>query len=168
MLTFSVWRSLFRIPWMKDNREAIHILSNIYLILLTLYKTRRFKDFYRLMVIFLKMIDSCALHSRKEAKSAIDQLLGIPWFKEKQQDIYRLIVCFKQLMDTLPSLESFYENDNIDPKQKLIISSSVIGFIEGCKILINYNEFEESKVNELINNSEMLDEIILHYFTDLL
>lgn len=84
MIQFVTLRAVFRIPWVRENSDAVKILNKIFYLLVALHRSHRFQVFLHLRKIYFMMIDSLGLNGQNESKDAIDQLLRIPWFSERR------------------------------------------------------------------------------------
>lgn len=162
MLPYSTLREFFRIPWIREHRAAVHYLSNMFYLLIALYRSGRKQEYYIVRNIFFEMFDSFAIYGRSQAKDVLGDLLQIPWFHEHQRDLYRLIAIFKQLTSSL--LEVKDRNDTIPLQQE--INNNVEEFIKVLKALNNFNTRDESRINDLLKRSDLMDELMKNLLTD--
>lgn len=156
MLPFATLRELFRIPWVYENREAIHVLSEMFYLLVALFRARRMQEFCWLQNIFFNMIDSFVLYGRRDAKTTIDQLLNIPWFRTHQRDLYRAIAAYNRVIASIREAE---EKGPSIARQKLA-KKHVKEFAYAFKEIINFNEDDDERVLRLLNNRELIDKLL--------
>ena len=158
MLPFTVWCNVFRIPWIRENRKAVHFLSDTFYLLLALYREHRLQDFNSLKYIYFSMIDSFAQYGKKEAKDTIDQLLLIPWFHNNRGDVYRMIMAYNQIIDCmLEEKRHGFSFENSDKMNKFI---SI--YIQAFKMVINFDAKDEMRIINLQSQPETMSELLQH------
>lgn len=162
MLPYSTLRDFFRIPWVRDNREAVHYLSNMFYLLVALYRSGRKQEYYVVRNIFFEMFDSFAIYGRSQAKDVLVDLLKIPWFHEHQRDLYRLISIFKHITSSLHEVKG--KSDTISLQQE--INKNVEEFIDALKAVNNFNYRDESRINDLLKRPELIDALMKNLLTD--
>lgn len=156
MLPFKVWRSVFRIPWLRENARAVRFLSDLFYLLLVLYRARRLHDFNELKCVYFGMIDSFAQYGRSEAKDTIDRVLQISWFRDHKGDVYRMITAYNRVMECMRYEEEHgVANANIDSMNR-----AMAVFIEAFKALINFDTRDEARVEDLRAQPHVIDYLI--------
>ena len=150
MLPYSTLKDFFRIPWVHDNREAVHHLSSMFYLLIALYRSGRKQEYYIVRNIFFEMFDSFAIYGRSQARDVLIDLLKIPWFHEHQRDLYRLIAIFKHITSSLHEVKG---KSNTAPLQREI-NKNVEEFINTLKVLNNFNHRDESRINNLLSRAD--------------
>lgn len=154
MIPYSTLREMFRIPWIMENREAIHFLNDIFYLLVALFRARRMRDFCWLQNIFFEMIDSLALYGQEEDKNTVEHLLRIAWFQAHQQDFYDSMFAFMQVISSIREAE---EQGVTVAKQKEI-NKHVKKFGYAFKEVINFNQKDDERVTRLLKSPELMDE----------
>jgi hypothetical protein len=162
MLPYSTLRDFFRIPWVHDNREAVHYLSNMFYLLIALYRSGRKREYYIVRNVFFEMFDSFAIYGRSQARDVLGDLLQIPWFHEHQRDLYRLISIFKHITSLLHDAR---RNNNAAPLQQET-NKNVEEFIVILKALNNFNHRDESRINDLLSRADLLDALMDNLLPD--
>lgn len=156
MLPFGALRELYRIPLVRDNCEAIHFLSDLFYLLIALYRARRMQEFCWLQNVFFRMADSFALYGRAEAKDTVDLLLGVPWFQAHQRDFYHSLASYRRVIEMMREVEkngpSFARQQEINRHAK--------EFVKGFKVLTDYNGRDDARVKVLLEQPAVMDESI--------
>ena len=156
MVSFSTWRAFYRIPWLRQNREAVRILRDMFYVLVALYRAGKVQEFSRLRYLYFKMIDSFAQYGRMAARDTVDQLLGIPWFRDNRRHLYRLIAAYnrvvRNVLDTENRIPSVSAQERINKDMDI--------FFHALQALMDFDERDESRVNQLLQNQEFLDEML--------
>lgn len=153
MLPFKVLCNVFRIPWIRENRRAVHFLSDTFYILLALYRGHRLQDFNRLKYIYFSMIDSFAQYGQKDAKNTIEQLLKIPWFQDNRVEVYRVIMAYNQIISCILEERQYKSSfENSDKMNKFI---SV--YIKSLKVIINFDDKDDFRVSKLQLQPDMIN-----------
>ena len=156
MLPYSTLRDFFRIPWVRDNREAVHYLSNMFYLLIALYRSGRKHDYYIVRGLFFEMFDSFAIYGRSQAKNVLEDILKIPWFHEHQIDLYRLISQFKHINMLLH--EADRKGNAVSLQQET--NRAVDEFIKLMKSVNNFNNRDESRIKDLLTRAGLLDAVL--------
>ncbi len=159
MLPFSTWREVFRIPWMRDNRKAVRFLSDVFYLLIALYRAKRIQDFNCLKQIYFEMIESFAQYGRSEAKDTVDRVLQIAWFAEHRRDLYRLLSAYKRVIDTRQEQEGYAPTQ---PDVQARFNTDIEEFVTAFKTLIDFGEKDEARVCSLLAQPEIMDESMAH------
>lgn len=162
MLPYSTLRDLFRIPLVRDNREAVHYLSDLFYLLFALYRSGRMHEYYVARSLFFEMFESFAIYGRSQAKDVLDDLIKIPWFREHQRDLYRLIAIFKNITYLLPKVEG--EENVISLQQET--NKNVDEFINALKTINNFNNRDESRINYLLSRTDLMDVLVNKLLSD--
>ena len=156
MLPFATWREVFRIPWVRENSEGVRFLSDVFYLLLALYRTRRLRDFHRLQRVYFRMIDSFAQYGRGEAKDTVNRLLAIPWFAAHRRELYRLIAAYNHVVETLPPEEGAVPS----PDRQATAGSHVEEFVRAFKDLTHFDEMDEARVQSLIDQPPVMEAML--------
>jgi hypothetical protein len=156
MVSFSTWRAFYRIPWLRENREAVRILREMFYLLLALYRAGRLQEFSRLRYLYFKMLNSFAQYGRVDAKDTVDQLLRIPWFQDNRRDLYRLISSYNRVVEKVIEQEG---RQSSIPVQMQINKDTEI-FFDAFKALMHFDERDEIRVNRLLEDRVFLDETL--------
>lgn len=156
MLPFTVWRSVFRIPWIRENRKAVHFLSDTFYLLLALYREHRIQEFNSLKHIYFSMIDSFAQYGKKEAKDTISQILLIPWFQNNRGNMYRMIMAYNQLIDCM--LEEKQHGFSFENSNK--INKYISTYIQAFKEVIGFDIKDEMRITNLQSKPEIMNELL--------
>jgi len=161
MVSFSTWREFYRIPWLRENKEAIRILREMFYVLIALHRSDRLQEFSRLRYLYFKMIDSFAQYGRVGAKDTVDQILKIPWFRDNKRDLYRLIASYNNVTRNMPAAESRDSSKTVQER----INKDIDAFFITYKSLMKFDEKDEERVNKLLEKRKLLDEILenLHH-----
>ena len=156
MVSFSTWRAFYRIPWLRENREAVRILRDMFYVLVALYRADKLREFSRLRYLYFKMIDSFAQYGRVGARDTVNQLLEIPWFRENRRDLYRLIAAYnkvvRNVLDTKGQIPSVSAQERINKDMDI--------FFHALKSLMHFDARDEGRVNKLLQNRKILDEML--------
>ncbi len=155
MLPFSTWRDVFRIPWIRDNRKAVRFLSDLFYLLLALYRAGRIQDFNCLKMVYYEMIESFAQYGRSEAKDTVDRVLQIQWFKEHRRDLYHLIASYKRVQI---GLQSEADLASAQPDTQRRVNEAFEEFVRAFKALIDFGDKDEARVRDLLERPEVMDE----------
>jgi len=153
MIPFTTLRALFRIEWVRENSEAVQILNKMFYLLIALHRSHRRQDFRRLYKIYFMMFDSFTLYGRNETKDIVDQLLQIPWFSEHKGDLYRSMVAYKRVIQSIMKGEG--ESPSVEIQME--INKNVTAFVMALKSLIHFDERDEARVNELLAQPAIMD-----------
>ena len=153
MISYVTLRTLYRIPWIRNNNNAIQILNKMFYLLLALHRMRRYHDFCYLYKIYFWMIESFILYGRGESKDFIEQLLNIPWFKERRYVLYRSIVAYKRVIKSIQKEES--EGPSIVIQRE--INKNIKYFVVIVKILIDFDKRDENRINSLVRDPSIID-----------
>ena len=156
MVSYSTWRAFYRIPLIRENRDAVRILNDLYYVLVTLHRANRIDDFARLRVVYFKMLHSFAQYGRRDAKDTVDQILQIPWFHDNQRDLYRLIAAYNNVMKLI-SNERKQPLSGAEQKQ---VSAEMDIFFQTYKSLMRFDAKDDLRVDGLLQNRGDLDEIV--------
>jgi len=159
MLPFSTWRDLFRIPWMGDNRKAVHFLSDAFYLLIALYRAGRIQDFDCLKRVYFAMIESFAQYGHSEAKDTVERVLQIAWFAEHQRDLYRLIAAYRRGLD---GMRAQADSGRVLPETQLRTNKDVEEFVQAFKALIDFGDKDEARVAYLLERPELMDASMAH------
>ena len=163
MIPFSTLRKFYRIPLISENREAVHIISNLFQLLIALFRVRRKRDFCILQNIFFMMIDSFAQYSSAEAKGTVDLMLQIPWFHSHQRDLYRAIASYNRIIEIMKVVDV---NGPCIAKQEEI-NRYTREFVKAFKAMVDFNEKDESRVDRLLEQPKLVDVILNEIFESL-
>lgn len=164
MLPFATWRQVVRVPFIRENEKAVRFLSDLFYLLIALFRTRRFSDFNRLQYTYFEMIHSFAQHGRLEAKDTVDRFLQIPWFSERRRDLYRLISSYNRAMAVMHGSEG----NAIPVKEQLELNRNMEDFVQSFKALIDFDEQDEARVSKLVEDPGRMDEMLEYFFDSLL
>ena len=157
MLPYSTLRDLFRIPWVRDNRAAVNYLNTMFYLLVSLYRSRRIQEYLIVRDMYFNMFESFAIYGRSQARDVLGELLAIPWFKQHQGDVYRLLAIFKQLCAMLNEAEG----SNDDMALQFEINKKVREFITVFKVLSNFNHRDEERITELMGRPDVMDVLVI-------
>ena len=162
MLPYSTLRDLFRIPWVRDNRAAVHYLNTMFYLLVALYRSRRIQEYLIVRHLYFNMFESFAIYGRSQARDVLEELLAIPWFKQHQGDVYRLMAIFKQLCVILNEAEG----SNDDMALQFDINKKVREFITILKVLSNFNHRDEKRIAELMNRPDVMNILVMNLLAE--
>ncbi len=163
MLAMSTLREIYRIPWVRQDREAIRHLTGMFLLLMALFRSRRFRDFNRLQRVYFKMVDSLAQYGRDEAKATIDQLLQIAWFMKHRRTVYRLISAYNKVIAHIS------EDATLPPPadQQVRMNRHVDAYVRCYKELAGFNAKDEARIVDLVEHPETIDARLAQVFGEL-
>lgn len=159
MLPFSTWRDLFRIPWIGDNRKAVHFLSDAFYLLLALYRSGRIQDFNCLKRVYFAMIESFAQYGHSEAKDTVERVLEIAWFAEHDRDLYRLISAYRRVLEDIRIQSG---PGGTRPEAQRRVNEGIEEFVREFKVLIDFGEKDEARVAYLLDRPELMDASMAH------
>ena len=159
MLPFSTWRDVLRIPWIHQNRRAVRYLSDLFYLLIALYRAGRIQDFNCLKQIYFEMIESFAQYGHSEAKDTVDKVLQIAWFAEHHRDLYRLISAYRRVID---GMQTQHHRNNYSPAAQRQINGDIEDFALAFKALIDFSKVDEARVADLLERPEVMDESMAH------
>lgn len=162
MLPYSTLRDLFRIPWIREHRGAVHYINHMFYLLIALYRKERMQEYYIVRRLFFEMFDSFSIYGRSQAKDAINDLVGIPWFQQHHIELYRLIAMFKNIIILLREVES----KRNDTALQLETNKTVEEFIKVLKVLANFNKRDESRIKELMSRPDLMDGLMNDLLSD--
>jgi hypothetical protein len=162
MLPYSALRSLFRIPWVRDHREAVHYLNNMFYLFIALYRKKRMQEYYIVRDLFFEMFDSFAIYGRSQAKDALEDMLKIPWFYQHHGDLYRLIAIFKNITVLKHEVES--KGNTVALQRET--NRNVDEFIKILKAITNFNDRDESRIYDLLSQPGLIDELLNNLLSD--
>lgn len=163
MVPYSVWRQAFRIPWVRENSDAVRFLSDIFYLLLALYRSRRFHDLQRLQSLYFRMIDSFAQFGRAEAKGTVDDLLAVPWFRQRRRDVYRLIVAYNRIIQL--SDQGDADTPGTFESQTRALEY-VEDFVRSFKAITDFGAEDEARVDGLVEDPEAIDSMLAEIFAE--
>jgi len=163
MVPYSVWRQAFRIPWVRENSDAVRFLSDVFYLLLALYRSRRFHDLQRLQSVYFRMIDSFAQYGRSEAKNTVDDLLAVPWFKQRRRDVYRLIIAYNRIARQAGQGDVDAPGTFESQAQGL---EYVEDFVRCFKALTDFGDEDEARVDGLVDDPEAMDAMLTEIFAE--
>ncbi len=163
MLPFSTWREVFRIPWVRRNSQAVRLLSDVFYLLMALYRTRRLQEFSQLRCVFFEMIDSFAQHGRSDAKDTVDELLKISWFQVRHRDLYRMIGSYNRVIAGM----SGQRHNCLSMATQQRINEDAEDFVVALKKLAHFDERDEVRVNALVQQPELMDVMVKEIFAAL-
>lgn len=153
MLDYFALRQTFRIPWIRDNRKAIHYLSDVFYLLLALFRAGRMRDFLWLQGVYFRMLHAFAQYGRREAKATVREFLAVPWFAERRRDLYRLILAYNRVIRLLPPVEGVPPG----PDRALRLRAAVRDYVDAMKSLVGFDEKDEARVRRLLRDPTRLD-----------
>lgn len=153
MIPFKVLRNIYRVSWTKDNRDAIQLLNKMFYLMIALKRSHRIQEYLCVHRAFFLMIDSFILYRRGEAKELVDQLLEIPWIYERKADLYRSIIAYNRLIAIIKKKETSQSLRQL--QQEFQIQTS--NFVSAFKQFTNFNEKDEARIKELLENPEIVD-----------
>jgi hypothetical protein len=162
MVPFKVWRQAFQIPWVRENSDAVRFLSDVFYLLLALYRSRRFHDLNRLQSVYFRMIDSFAQNGRAEAKDTVDRLLAIDWFNQRRRHVYRLILAYNRIVEKAAAgggAPGTFE------KQTEILKH-VENFVQAFKAITDFSAEDEARVDGLVEDPEAIDAMLAEIFAE--
>ncbi len=159
MLPFSTWRDVFRISWIRENRKAVRFLSELFYLLIALYRAKRTQDFNCLKQVYFEMIESFAQYGRGEAKGTVDKVLRIAWIAEHRRDLFRLISAYKRVIDGMQVQQRLNGNS---PATQREINRDIEDFVLAFKALIDFGEADEARVADLLQRPEVMDASMVH------
>jgi hypothetical protein len=157
MLTLGTARAAFRIPWIRRNLGGFRFLWSTFHLLLALYRSRRYGDFYRVLGTFLEMAHSFAQYGRVEAMDTIDRLLEIPWFAGRRRELLGLVRTFNQLVEALGLRGA--TRPPVEPALRHV-SRTVDEFVRSVKTVLGFDEEDEERVRALLAREEDLEEAL--------
>jgi hypothetical protein len=163
MVPYSVWRQAFRIPWVRENSDAVRFLSDVFYLLLALYRSHRFHDLQRLQSVYFRMIDSFAQNGRAEAKDTVDNLLTVPWFGQRKRDVYRLIVSYNRIV------EQTEEGGGGTPgpfEAQTKTLAYIDDFVRSFKAITDFRAEDEARVDGLVEDTEAMDAMLAEIFAE--
>lgn len=163
MVPYSVWRQAFRIPWVRENSDAVRFLSDVFYLLLALYRSRRFHDLQRLQSVYFRMVDSFAQYGRSEAKNTVDDLLAVPWFNQRRRHVYRLIVAYNRIV------EQADQGDADTPgtfESQTQVLRYVEDFVRSFKAITDFGAEDEARVDGLAEDPEAMDAMLAEIFAE--
>ncbi len=163
MVPYSVWRQAFRIPWVRENTDAVRFLSDVFYLLLALYRSRRFHDLQRLQSVYFRMIDSFAQNGRAEAKDTVDLLLAVDWFGQRRRDVYRLIVAYNRIVER--GGEGGFETPGTFETQTEILGH-IEDFVRAFKAITAFGPEDEARVDGLVEDAEAMDAMLAEIFAE--
>jgi len=163
MVPYSVWRQAFRIPWVRENSDAVRFLSDVFYLLLALYRSRRFHDLQRLQSVYFRMIDSFAQYGRSEAKNTVDDLLAVPWFRQRRRDVYRLIISYNRIVRQVGQGDADTPGTFESQAQGL---EYVEDFVRCFKALTDFGAEDEARVDGLVEDPEAMDAMLAEIFAE--
>jgi hypothetical protein len=163
MVPYSVWRQAFRIPWVRENSDAVRFLSDVFYLLLALYRSHRFHDLQRLQSIYFRMIDSFAQNGRAEAKDTVDRLLAVPWFGQRRRDVYRLIVAYNRIVEQVDRGDVGTPG-TFESQAKIL--HHVEEFVRSFKALTDFGAEDEARVDGLVDDPEAMDVMLAEIFAE--
>lgn len=155
MVSFSTWRAIYRIPLLRENRQAVRVLRDIFYVLIALHRESRLHEFSQLRFVYFRMIDSFAQYGQTDAKITIDQILEIPWFADNQRDLYRLLSSYNNVIRNLPSHNGCSLSRDVQEQ----LNTDMDRFFQTYKSLISFDEKDEERVSELLENEEIMGKI---------
>lgn len=156
MIPFRVLRKIYKVSWTKDNRDAIQLLNKLFYLMIALNRSNRIQDFLCVQKIFFLMIDSFILHGRSEAKQLLDRLLKISWINKRKAALYRSISAYNHLIVII-------RNGDIDqssPQIQKEVQKHTANFVTAFKQFTNFNEKDEIRIRQLIDNPSIMDEAL--------
>ena len=156
MVSFSTGRAFFRIPLLRENRDAVKILRDMFYVLIALHRADKLQEFLRLRYLYFKMLNSFAQYGRLGAKDTVDQILRIPWFRNNRRDLYRLIASYNSVVRKVLRAEKQLPSKSAQVQ----INKDMDIYFHMYKSLIRFDEKDEDRVNELLENRGSLDEIL--------
>jgi hypothetical protein len=162
VLPYSALRDLFRIPWIREHREAAHYLNNMFYLLVALYRKGRMQEYYIVRNLFFEMFDSFSIYGRSQAKSVIDDMLKIPWFQQHLGDLYRLIAIFKHITLLLQKADSKGNSVSLQRETGKYVEE----FIKTYKKLNNFDNRDESRINDLLSQPDLMDALMNHLLSE--
>jgi len=163
MVPYSVWRQAFRIPWVRENSDAVRFLSDVFYLLLALYRSRRFHDLQRLQSVYFRMVDSFAQNGRAEAKDTVDRLLAIDWFGQRRRHVYRLIVAYNRIVEQAARAEG----DTPGPFEAQTKTLGYIDdFVKSFKAITDFGAEDEARVDGLVEDTEAIDAMLAEIFAE--
>ena len=163
MLPFTTWREVFRIPWVRRNSQAVRLLSDVFYLLMALYRSRRLQEFSQLRCVYFEMIDSFAQHGRSDAKDTVDELLKISWFQARHRDLYRMIASYNKVIGGM----SEEPKDCLSIATQHRINKDAEDFVEALKKLAHFDERDEERVNALVRQPELMELMVREIFAAL-
>jgi len=152
MISFTTWRTIYRIPLLRENRQAIRILRDIFYVLIALHRESRLHEFSQLRYVYFRMIDSFAQYGRTDAKITIDQIVEIPWFRDNQRDLYRLLSLYNNVVQNLP----VHNNSPLSRDIQEQLNADMDKFFQTYKTLVSFDARDEERINKLLENREIL------------
>ena len=162
MVPFPVLRRTFRIPWMRENREAIHALSDMFYLLIALHRCRRFQDLRRFQYAYFVMIHSVARHGRSEARETLEQLTSIPWFAGQKRNIYRLLASYERAHRVMERLTDGTHSSVIN--SQLEINLQVTQFVEAFKAITTFGSADAARLQRLVADPARIDAMLEQVF----
>lgn len=150
MLDYRTLRRTFQIPWLRDNRAAIHELSDLFYLMLALFRAGRRHDFVFARDVYFRMLASFAQYGRRDARQTVESLLQLPWYRDRERELYRLIAAFNRVIR---------ENSAIDdPSRPTAALGAAVGdYVTAMKALIGFDEQDEARVRRLMASPADLD-----------
>jgi len=153
MIPFGTLRLFFKISWVKKNQKAIYYLNDMFYLLIALRREGRNYDFVLLQKIYFDLISSIILHSQGDAEVTLDELMQIPWFKERTTSLSRSYIAFKN------GLECLSKSTNLVPVETQVEFQRHFSlYVKSMKSLIDFDEKDEARINSLLENPDVIDE----------
>lgn len=158
MLPYSTLREFFRIPLIRENREAVKFLNEAFYLLIALHRAGRLRDFNCLKCVYFEMFDSFAQYGRRDARDTLDRLLELPWFKTRHRDLLRTISSYKLVVECLNKPPT--DNEAYASSTQMEVNKNMVVFVKSFKELIDFNMHDENRVAEILHQPEVMDESI--------
>ena len=156
MVSFSTWRAFYRIPLVRKNKEAIRILRDMFYVLIALHRVSKLQEFSQIRYLYFRMIDSFAQYGRVEAKDTVDQILKVPWFRDDQRNLYRLLSSYNNVIRNIATNENRFPSKSTQEQ----LSKDMDNFFQAYKSLIRFDEMDEKRISKLLENRNLLDDIV--------
>ena len=153
-----------RIPWIRENLEAFRSLSNTFYLLVALFRSRRYRDFYAVLTAFFEMVHSFAQYGRQEAKDTVDRLLRIPWFWERRREVLRLISAYNRVVDK--SGLKHVSGPETGPALRRA-RHAIEDFVQSLKGMAEFSELDEQRIDTLMADPGRLESLVEEFLLSL-
>lgn len=151
MIPFSTWREIYRVRLLRENREAVRILSDMFYLLVALYRANRIQEFCRLSALYFRMIDSFMRYDSASARETLEEVLAIPWFRQNRQQLFRLISSYRRVM------ERMREHDTSVPPVSVqkTVNKDKEKFFQALKSLMDFDERDDARIAKLLAQNNL-------------
>lgn len=151
MIPFSTWREIYRVRLLRENREAVRVLSDMFYLLVALYRANRIQEFCRLSALYFRMIDSFMRYDSASARETLDQVLVIPWFRQNRRHLFRLISAYRRVMAKMRE-----QGASVPPVPvQKSVNRDKEKFFQALKSLIDFDERDDARIVKLLAQNNL-------------